>query len=164
VQERVEPFLLVQPGEREEQRRLVRDAIETDPAYWLGTEHVDRFGTSPGLLVKLLDSAERLPVHAHPSRAFARAHLGSPFGKTEAWIVLATRDDHADVWVGLREPVERDVYRGWIERQETAELLASLNRVRVAAGDVVYVAGGELHCFEALGAEPLGFICVAPPA
>ena len=34
----------------------------------------------------------------------------------------------------------------------------------VAAGDVVYVAGGELHCFEALGSEPLGFICVAPPA
>ena len=31
-------------------------------------------------------------------------------------------------------------------------------------GDVVYVAGDELHCFEALGAEPLGFICVAPPA
>src|SRR3954465_15187559 len=24
----------------------------------------------------------------------------------------------------------------------------------VGAGDVVYVAGGELHCFEALGAEP----------
>jgi quercetin dioxygenase-like cupin family protein len=34
----------------------------------------------------------------------------------------------------------------------------------VCAGDVVYVAGDELHCFEALGAEPLGFICVAPPA
>jgi quercetin dioxygenase-like cupin family protein len=34
----------------------------------------------------------------------------------------------------------------------------------VGAGDVVYVAGGELHCFEALGDEPLGFICVAPPA
>ncbi len=34
----------------------------------------------------------------------------------------------------------------------------------VAAGDVVYVASGELHCFEALGSEPLGFICVAPPA
>jgi quercetin dioxygenase-like cupin family protein len=30
-------------------------------------------------------------------------------------------------------------------------------------GDVVYVAGDELHCFEAVGAEPLGFICVAPP-
>jgi quercetin dioxygenase-like cupin family protein len=31
-------------------------------------------------------------------------------------------------------------------------------------GDVVYVAGDELHCFEAVGDAPLGFICVAPPA
>jgi quercetin dioxygenase-like cupin family protein len=31
-------------------------------------------------------------------------------------------------------------------------------------GDVVYVAPDELHCFEAIGDEPLGFICVAPPA
>jgi quercetin dioxygenase-like cupin family protein len=30
-------------------------------------------------------------------------------------------------------------------------------------GDVVYVAGDELHCFEAVGEEPLGFLCVAPP-
>jgi quercetin dioxygenase-like cupin family protein len=29
-------------------------------------------------------------------------------------------------------------------------------------GDVVYVAPDELHCFEALGDEPLGFLCVAP--
>jgi quercetin dioxygenase-like cupin family protein len=33
----------------------------------------------------------------------------------------------------------------------------------VGPGDVVYVGGGELHCFETLGDEPLGFICVAPP-
>lgn len=31
-------------------------------------------------------------------------------------------------------------------------------------GDVVYVAPDERHCFEALGEEPLGFICVASPA
>jgi mannose-6-phosphate isomerase-like protein (cupin superfamily) len=31
-------------------------------------------------------------------------------------------------------------------------------------GDVVYVGGDELHCFEALGDEPLGFICVVPPS
>ena len=33
----------------------------------------------------------------------------------------------------------------------------------IGPGDVVYVGGDELHCFEALGDEPLGFICVAPP-
>ena len=36
-------------------------------------------------------------------------------------------------------------------------------RHEVGEGDVVYVGGGELHCFEALGDEPLGFLCVAPP-
>ena len=37
-------------------------------------------------------------------------------------------------------------------------------RHELGPGDVVYVAPDELHCFEALGDEPLGFVCVAPPA
>jgi quercetin dioxygenase-like cupin family protein len=32
----------------------------------------------------------------------------------------------------------------------------------VGPGDVVYVAGDELHCFEAMGDETLGFVCVVP--
>jgi mannose-6-phosphate isomerase len=125
--------------------RLLRDAIEADAERWLGRAHVERFGTSTGLLVKLLDSAERLPVHAHPDRPFARTRLGSPFGKTEAWIVLATRAPEAEVWVGLREPVERERYRGWIEAQDVDALLATLHRVRVKPGDVVYVPAGVPH-------------------
>jgi quercetin dioxygenase-like cupin family protein len=30
----------------------------------------------------------------------------------------------------------------------------------VGEGDVVYVSGDELHCFETLGAQALGFVCV----
>jgi quercetin dioxygenase-like cupin family protein len=33
----------------------------------------------------------------------------------------------------------------------------------LGAGDVVYVAGDELHCFEALGERPLEFVCVVGP-
>jgi quercetin dioxygenase-like cupin family protein len=33
----------------------------------------------------------------------------------------------------------------------------------LSEGDVVYVEGDELHCFEALGPQPLGFLCVVPP-
>jgi quercetin dioxygenase-like cupin family protein len=33
----------------------------------------------------------------------------------------------------------------------------------LSAGDVVYVAGDELHCFEALGDVPLEFVCVVGP-
>ena len=33
----------------------------------------------------------------------------------------------------------------------------------VGEGDVVYVAGDEVHCFETLGETPLGFVCVVGP-
>ena len=61
---------------------------QADPDGWLGAAHVARWGSSPALLVKLLDAGERLPVHVHPDRSFARRHLDCPFGKTEAWVVL----------------------------------------------------------------------------
>jgi mannose-6-phosphate isomerase len=125
--------------------RLLRDAIAADPEGWLGPEHLERFGPTPGLLVKLLDAGERLPVHFHPDRDFARRRLGSAFGKTEAWIVLATRGPEAEVAVGLREPVPRTRYLDWIARQDTGALLGSLNPVTVRAGDVVYVPAGVPH-------------------
>jgi mannose-6-phosphate isomerase len=121
---------------------LLRDAIGQAPARW---------GT-PNLLVKLLDSVERLPVHAHPDREFARTNLGSEYGKTEAWIFVATREEHADAWLGLRETVETAQYREWVERQDTDALLDSLHHVTVRAGDVLYVPAGVPH---AIGAGAL---------
>src|SRR6478672_5690924 len=59
------------------------DAVTADPQGWLG--HGD---PNVGLLVKLLDAGQRLPLHVHPSRDFASSHLASPYGKTEAWIIL----------------------------------------------------------------------------
>ena len=132
--------------------RLLRDVVEADPATWLGDAHVMRYGTSTGLLVKLLDSAQRLPVHAHPDRVFAREILGSPFGKTEAWVVVATRGDSAEVWVGLRETIAEEDYLRLIREQNTDALLGTLNRVCVRAGDTVYVPAGLPH---ALGAGVL---------
>jgi mannose-6-phosphate isomerase len=123
--------------------------IEEDPVGWLGREHVARFGTTTGLLVKLLDAAERLPVHAHPDRAFASARFGSPFGKTEAWIVLSTRGPSAELWVGLREDVAAATYREWIEHQDGERLVGSLNRLSVQAGDVVYLPAGVPHAIGA---------------
>jgi len=129
--------------------RILRDAVEADPIGWLGEAHVARFGTSTGVLAKLLDAAERLPVHAHPDRAFARKAFGSPFGKTEAWFVLDTRGDEGEIWVGLREAVEAERYRTWIVDQDVDRLLGSLNVISVRAGDVVYVPAGVPHAIGA---------------
>jgi mannose-6-phosphate isomerase len=120
---------------RLERGSLLRDAIATRPAHW---------GT-PNVLVKLLDPVERLPVHAHPDREFARVHLGSDYGKTEAWQIVATRDGTSEVWLGLSESVEPERYRAWIEEQDTAALLGSLNHMVVGPGDVVFVPAGVPH-------------------
>ena len=114
---------------------LLRDAINQSPAAW----------GMPNLLVKLLDPVERLPVHAHPDREFARVHLGSDYGKTEAWVIVATREESADVWLGLRDDVSREQYRAWIDTQDTHALLNSLHRLTVRAGDVVFVPAGVPH-------------------
>jgi len=119
----------------------VRDAIRQAPVAW---------GT-PNLLVKLLDPVERLPVHAHPDREFAARELGSDYGKTEAWVIVATRGASADVWLGLREDVSREQYRSWIDSQDAA-LLDSLHRLTVRAGDVIFVPAGVPH---AIGAGAL---------
>ena len=130
---------------RLEDGRLLRDAVAQEPEAWLGPAHVERFGVTTGLLVKLLDPAERILVHTHPDRAFAASHLGSEFGKTEAWIVLATREGAGEAFVGLREAVEPAEYREWIESQHVDRLLGSLNHVPLRAGDVVYVPAGVPH-------------------
>lgn len=131
---------------RLEDGRLLRDVIAADPEGWLGPAAESG---ATGVLVKLLDAAQRLPVHAHPSRAFAAEHLGSRFGKTEAWLVLATRDESSDVWIGIREPVDREMYREWIDDQDVDALLDSLHRVQVRAGDVIYVPAGVPHAIGA---------------
>jgi mannose-6-phosphate isomerase len=123
---------------------LVRDALARDPEAWLGSAHAGRFGADPALLVKLLDAGERLPVHMHPDGPFAREHLGTAFGKTEAWIVIAARPG-ARVHVGLREDVAEDTLRAWVREQDHDALLGALNPLDVAAGDAIFVPAGVAH-------------------
>jgi mannose-6-phosphate isomerase len=123
---------------------LLRDVIAADPEHWLGAAHVERFGADPALLVKLLDAGERLPVHLHPDGPFAREHLGTKFGKTEAWIVIAAASG-AQVHVGWRDDVADDTLRAWIADQDHAAMLGALNPVDVSAGDAIFVPAGVAH-------------------
>jgi mannose-6-phosphate isomerase len=123
---------------------LLADVIAADPLGWLGAEHVARFGASSALLVKLLDAGQRLPVHAHPNRAFATAHLASPYGKTEAWVVLEAATD-AVVHLGFSRDIGAQELAGWVTAQDVASLLAATNRVPVTAGDALLCPAGLPH-------------------
>lgn len=51
------------------------------------------------ILVKILDSAVRLPAQAHPDKIFSRKYFNSEYGKTESWIVLGTRPGQKSILV-----------------------------------------------------------------
>jgi mannose-6-phosphate isomerase len=150
--------------------RRLRDLLAANPEAIAGRALVERAGTTTGLLVKLLDAGIRLPVHAHPSRAFARAHLDSFFGKAEAWHVLSTHHvqgaEAPNLRLGFRRPVERDDLIGIIERGETDRLLELMHERPARPGDTWFVPPGLPH---AIGAgvfivelqEPTDFSIVA---
>jgi mannose-6-phosphate isomerase len=121
--------------------RLLTDAVAADPDHWLGAEHVAAYGADPMLLVKLLDAGQRLPVHAHPDRDFASAHLGSAHGKTEAWYILTP----GSVWLALNRDLSAKEFATILERQDMPLLLSSMHRIEVERGDAVLVPAGVLH-------------------
>lgn len=123
---------------------LLVEAVDADPIAWLGAEHVARYGSSVEVLVKLLDLGQRLPVHLHPNRRFAREHLGLAHGKTEAWYVLDAPPG-ARVGVGFAEAMSLDAVRDWVANRDSEALLGALRTREVRAGDAMLVPAGLPH-------------------
>jgi mannose-6-phosphate isomerase len=119
------------------------DAVTADPMGWLGHRDPDT-----GVLVKLLDAGQRLPLHVHPDRTFARSHLASPYGKTEAWIVLDAAPD-AQVNLGFNRDVAADELAAWVRDQDVAAMLAATNSIPIHAGDAVLCPAGTPHAIGA---------------
>jgi mannose-6-phosphate isomerase len=123
-----------------ESGQTLRDYLMGDGAGLLPPGRADT-----GVLVKLLDAGERLPVHFHPAGAFARQHLGEAHGKTEAWLIVEANSDDPAVALGFAEEMPAERLADWVRRQDVEALLGSLNRLPVAAGDVVFVPAGIPH-------------------
>jgi mannose-6-phosphate isomerase len=127
---------------------ILRSLIEAFPEAILGAGHVAQHGRELGVLCKLLDAAMRLPIQCHPDRAFARQYLGSDFGKTESWLILATRtiDGTApSILFGFREGVTEAAFRRVVQTQDIPAQVAALNRLEVQPGEVYLVSAGTPH-------------------
>ena len=123
----------------------------------------DVVGTLP-ILVKLLDSDERLVIQAHPTVPCARRLFNSPVGKTECWYFLPGTAPDACVYLGFKPGVTRNKWKSAFEAQDG--LLDMLHRIPVAAGDFVFVDGGMPHaigggCFMIELQEPSDLMVVA---
>ena len=128
--------------------KLLKDEINSDPTPWLGQKHLEKFGTSTEVLVKLLDPDQRLPVHYHPDQKFAKEKLQLNHGKTEAWIVLDAPAG-ARVGVGFKESMKKNQVAQLVKNHDSTGLLDSLEFKNVRAGDAVFVPAGVPHAIEA---------------
>lgn len=114
----------------------------------LGERHLRRYGANPAVLVKLLDSAEQLPMQVHPTKEDARRHLGSSYGKTEAWLVLATRKVNGEdpyLLVGFNERLDKETFMRECQKGQFKTGLSMLNRIDVKPGDTIIIRGGVPH-------------------
>jgi mannose-6-phosphate isomerase len=127
------------------------DLVAADPQSWLGESASPDTGVTgdTGILVKLLDADQRLPVHVHPTRPYAHAHLHSCYGKTEAWYVIAAEGDDPAVWIGWREPVEPGELARRVDAQDSDWMLDRLNKITVRPGDGILVPAGTAHAIGA---------------
>ncbi len=128
---------------------LLRDAVSADPGGWLGPAQSSLQGDGDiGMLVKLLDPEQRLPVHAHPSRAWAGLHLGAPYGKTEAWYIADAPAGGGVVHLGFEAPMTVDTLVDHASRGG-GDLVGLCQGFTVTAGDVVVVPAGLPHAIGA---------------
>lgn len=139
-----------------EEGDFLKDIIFSDKINMIG----NREGMS--FLFKLLDSAERLVIQAHPTVEFAKKYFGSQYGKTECWYIL---NDGGSVYIGFKEGVTKEYWKHLFETQDIPKMLDCLHKFSVKRGDFIFVEGGVPHaigenCFLAELQEPTDLMVI----
>ena len=132
----------------EDREISLKQLILSNPEDMLGKGHVGRWGASTGVLIKMIDSEERLTIQVHPDREMAGRLFNSRFGKTECWYILGTRSDGQEpacIYLGFKEGITREEWVRCFERQDYVKMLSLLNRIQVTPGETYLVKGGVPH-------------------
>lgn len=122
--------------------------LEREAEELLGPDHPASAGRTPGFLTKLLDSAIRLPVQAHPDREASRRLFHSPCGKTEAWIVLGGRvidGEEPYLLMGFNERFDWEVFRREALSGVMEKSVEMMHRYPIVPGEVILIPGGFPH-------------------
>lgn len=141
---------------------LLKDVLEAQGENYFGAKHLDKIGNTAGILIKLIDSAERLTIQVHPDREYARTVFQSEYGKTESWYILEATGDDPCVYFGFKPHVTREIWKDIFDRQDIPAMLDCLHKIKIKAGDSFFIPGGLPHaigkgCFLAEVQEPTDY-------
>lgn len=106
-----------------------------------GTELLGKHGNDKKfpLLVKLINSKQKLSVQVHPGDEYAEINEGDS-GKTEAWYVIDAKEG-ASLIVGTKD-CTREEFKKAVENNEVESYL---NKINVKKGDCFLINSGLVH-------------------
>lgn len=125
----------------------LNELIASNKELFLGETIARKFGTT-GVLIKMLDSKERLTIQVHPDKEYARTMLDSAFGKTESWYILGDREidgEKSAIYLGFKEGVTIEKWTALFESQNIQGMLNCLHRFEIQPGDAFMIYGGVPH-------------------
>ena len=128
------------------------EVIESNPEAALGRKHIERFGKNLGVLVKIIDSAERLTIQVHPTKEKAKELFDSAYGKTECWHILGGREISGEkpcIYFGFKEGITREYWKEVFDKQDIPAMLECLHKFEVKKGDTFLIEGGIPHAIGA---------------
>ena len=118
--------------------RSIRTILEEYPQEIMGTSIS---GTKFPLLIKLIDSKQKLSVQVHPNDKTAAEFGGE--AKTEMWYMLG--DNSAQVFCGLNDGVTKESF---IQAVADGTSGNTMRAVPVKKDDAVFVRGGSVHAID----------------
>ena len=129
----------------------LKDLVDSNKALYLGAALAEKYGTT-GVLIKMLDSVERLTVQVHPDKQYAKTVFNSAFGKTESWYVLNTREINGEksvVYMGFKKHVTKEIWKAHFDNQNIQGMLDCLHKIEIKSGDAFMIYGGVPHAIGA---------------
>lgn len=132
------------------------DMIQSGAADFLGKQYAGNTGGHLGVLARVGDSVERLIIQAHPSEAFARNYFLAPFGKTEAWYIVDTREEYGCCYAGMKKGTARADFEAAFHAGDSEAMLEMMHKIIFQKGDLILIPSGMLHAMGA-GATFLEF-------
>lgn len=125
-----------------------KDLILSDPSYYLGDSFYSKYGSTTGVLVKLIDASERLTVQVHPTKEKARLLFNSNYGKTECWYVLDDKEVNRIkpcIYIGFKKGITKEIWKDLFDKQDIQGMLSWMHKIPVKKGETILIKGGLPH-------------------
>ena len=118
----------------------LNEVIRKMPEAMLGKAVATHYHNQLPILVKLIDTSDKLSVQVHPDDAMAR-RIHNQQGKSEMWYVIQAQED-ACIYAGFQQELTPEAYA---EKVANGTIIDALAKHEVHAGDVFYLPAGRIH-------------------